>query len=123
MYLFAQADSGINKINNSENFMPVHVEKLRESESFNLYYVAHYYEQNGDLMADPEIQFIQSKSNPDMIFPVQYRMDGLGIDRDLAILKEDLSVDKYFPNLQHDTATFCTQWMRNIKNQQVLKIK
>jgi hypothetical protein len=76
--------------------------------------IAHYYEQNGDLMADPEITFVVGRD--DYVFPVSYKQDGLGIDREYVRWEDG----KVFWNLkaQNDLAGFCTTWMRNIKDQQ-----
>ena len=82
--------------------------------------VAHYYEQNGDLMADPEITFIvgiDHEGHPiGCVFPVSYKQDGWGIDRQYVRWEDG----KVFWNLaaQNDLAGFCTTWMRNIKEQQ-----
>ena len=76
--------------------------------------VAHYYEQNGDLMADPEITFVVARD--DYVFPISYKQDGLGIDREYVRWEGE----RVFWNLkaQNDLASFCTNWMRNIKEQQ-----
>jgi hypothetical protein len=76
--------------------------------------VAHYYEQNGDLMADPEVTFVVARD--DYVFPISYKQDGLGIDRQYVRWEGE----QVFWNLaaQNDLAGFCTSWMRNIKDQQ-----
>ena len=76
--------------------------------------VAHYYEQNGDLMADPEVTFVVARE--DYVYPISYKQAGLGIDREYVRWEDG----KVFWNLrmQNDLARFCTTWMRNIKQQQ-----
>lgn len=76
--------------------------------------VAHYYEQNGDLMADPEVTFVVARNN--YVFPISFRQDNLGIDR-VYVRWED---GKIYWNLemQNDLASFCDEWMENIKQQQ-----
>ena len=84
--------------------------------------VSHYYEQNGDLMSDPDITFLKI-TTPVMNFyyPLSYRQDNLGIDRELVTYDESgKKIKGFYKKLQADTATFCTLWMRNIKNQQKL---
>ena len=76
--------------------------------------IAHYYEQNRELMADPEVTFVVARN--DCVFPISYKQDGLGIDREYVRWEGD----EVFWNLkaQNDLASFCTNWMRNIKEQQ-----
>jgi len=76
--------------------------------------VAHYYEQNGDLMADPEVTFVVTRD--DYVFPISFRQDSLGIDRQYGRWEGA----KVYWNLrmQNDLAGFCNQWMQNIKEQQ-----
>ena len=76
--------------------------------------IAHYYEQNGDLMADPEVCFVVVRE--DYVYPISYKQDGLGIDREYV----RWDGERVFWNLkaQNDLAGFCTSWMRNIKEQQ-----
>ena len=50
------------KIENSKAFMPVHLQKLRACEHGVFYSMTHYYEQNGDLMRDPDMEFIVTDS-------------------------------------------------------------
>lgn len=50
------------KISNDKTFMPVCVEVIDENDNYRFISVAHYYEQNSDLMADPEMCFIQYKA-------------------------------------------------------------
>jgi hypothetical protein len=40
-------------------FMAVHVENIGECNMGKLFSIAHYYEQNGDLMKDPDMVFIK----------------------------------------------------------------
>lgn len=76
--------------------------------------IAHYYEQNFDLMADPDVKFVVSRE--DYVFPISYRQDGLGMTREYVRWEGD----RVYWNLraQNDLASFCTGWMRNIKEQQ-----
>ena len=103
------------KVNQCQSFMPVCVEAVgRTPQGALIVSVAHYYEQNGDLMVDPEVTFVVTRA--DYVFPITYRQDGLGIDR-VYVRWEG---DKVFWNLrmQNDLAGFCNDWMENIKQQQ-----
>jgi hypothetical protein len=98
------------------SFMPVAVECVSTTPTGCLIVsIAHYYEQNGDLMVDPEVTFCVTK-NDDYVFPTSYRQDGLGVDRECVWWEKE----KVFCNfrMQNDLAGFCATWMRNIKQQQ-----
>ena len=101
--------------NGGSGIMPVCVEAVGKTPQGALIIsVAHYYEQNGDLMADPEVTFVVTRG--DYVFPISYKQDGLGIDREYVRWEGE----RVFWNLaaQNDLARFCTTWMRNIKEQQ-----
>ena len=76
--------------------------------------VAHYYKQNGDLMADPEVTFVVVRD--DFVYPISYKQAGLGIDREYIRWEGDRMLGNL--RMQNDLARFCTTWMRNIKDQQ-----
>lgn len=98
-------------------FMAVCVEQLTERH----YSVAHYYEQNGDLMADPEMTFYRCEHG--RVFPCSYQQDGLGIYR-LGLEITDLGiVEGENPQEQADQTAFANQWMKNIAEQQRLTVK
>lgn len=98
-------------------FMAVCVEQLTESH----YSVAHYYEQNGDQMADPEMTFYRCPHGK--VFPCSYQQDGLGIYR-MGLEITDLGVvEGENPKEQADQAQFANQWMKNIAEQQRLTVQ
>ena len=93
-------------------FMQVVVEKLPNRE----YSIAHYGEQNGDAMADPEMRFAIIDNE---VYPISVRMDYTGYYKDCA---GDEYYEKGLPIFdikeQADMASFANMWMRNIKHQQ-----
>ena len=103
--------------------MALHIEMIGENKYGKLYSFAHYYEQNGDMMRDPDIVMLRS-INPDALtgkyqfFPTSYRQDGLGMDREYVIFNEDGNGWKIAKRQQADLASFCGQWSRNIMDQQ-----
>ena len=99
-------------------YMAVHVEKLRLTEQGILFSVAHYYEQNGDLMRDPDMEFLKVG---DDYYPVYMRQDGGGAyEREAVVYGKDGKIERYYPRMQADLAFFANQWMKNIKEQQKL---
>ena len=103
------------KVQRNEHLMPVSVEAVGTTPQGALIVsLAHYHEQNGDLMADPEVTFVVARE--EYVFPISFRQDSLGIDRQYVRWKGE----KVYWNLpmQNDLATFCNQWLGNIKHQQ-----
>lgn len=93
-------------------FMPVHVECLHRSGLGLLYSVAHYYEQNGDLVPDPDVVFVRTATGwAPLSFQnaVAYRV-AVQVHEDGAIEVDERE--------QRDLAAFCNHWMRNIQEQQ-----
>ncbi len=62
----------------TEPYMDVVVEYIDQCNLGAMFSIAHYYEQNGDLMRDPEMCFIQGGDGE--YCPYYYRQDGLGIE-------------------------------------------
>ncbi|WP_333664717.1 DUF6908 domain-containing protein [Desulfobacter postgatei] len=101
------------KIVNSKAFMPVHIEKLASYDIGTCIAVSHYYKQNGDMMRDPDMEFIVTQSG--QVFPAMFRMDNP------PVYEESIFFDngwKVRPALQKQHAAFANQWMQNIKDQQ-----
>ena len=112
--LEAMMIDGYAKIDNANDvFMPVVVEQVGENQLS----IAHYYEQNGDLMADPEIVFLKKEYSYGIeYYPIYERMSGIALDVELVTFEN--SKPKLISNLQKQTASFCTDWMRVIAMQQ-----
>ena len=117
--IVSKLENGYVKIDNTNgSFMPVSVEQIFENEKYKQISIAHYYEQNGDLMADPEMVFIYSKAL-DVFFPSYFMQANLGIKED-SIIMEHGEIKGYSAKLQTDHAAFANLWLRNIKHQQNL---
>jgi len=103
--------------------MALCIEQIGGNKYGKLYSFAHYYEQNGDLMRDPDIVMLRSV-NPDALtgkhqfFPISYRQDGLGMDREYVVFAEDGNGWRIDKHQQADLAVFCGQWAKNIIDQQ-----
>ena len=74
--------------------------------------VAHNYVQEGDVMADPDVEFLVT---PAGVAPLSFQQDP-GIYRRWAW--KDKGGWRYNKRGQADLAVFCSQWMQNIKDQQ-----
>lgn len=107
------------KIDNASGiFMPVSVEVLEVKNSIKRVAISHYYEQNGDLMADPDMEFLVMESIG-FAQAVTYKQDGLGIYQVARWIDEN-GRELCRPGLLRDINHFACQWMRNIRQQQGL---
>jgi hypothetical protein len=103
-------------IDTKRGYMALHVERIGDCRYGPLFSFAHYYEQNGDMMRDPDVVMIRHVGGG--FFPISYRQDGLGMDREYVRFEGD----KVFIHRkqQADLAVFCGTWAQNLKEQQGL---
>lgn len=116
------------KIDNAPGaFMALSVELIDQWPEGNIFSLAHYYEQNGDLMRDPDMTFLVSNGTfhgskfiAGLVFPASYRQDGLGIDQQSLFYEDNNGIHslRICKKWQADHAVFANTWMRNIKAQQ-----
>lgn len=116
----------------ASEFMPLVLEQIGEEISTpfdkgKLYSLAHYYEQNGDAMRDPEMVFIVVDNRTDAkdfqmigIYPQMFQQDNLGLHEE-SICIEDNKVTTYKPTWQAGHVTFANQWLQNIRQQGFLR--
>ena len=118
--MISMMEDGYIKIDNTNSsFMPVSVEEILNNEKYRIVSVAHYFDQNGDLMADPEMCFIYIKA-VDSYMPSYFKQDGfLGREQE-SVLFEDGIIKGIRTKMQADHTSFANMWLRNIKNQQNL---
>ena len=97
-------------------FMDLVIENLHTIDCNNLcwYSISHYGEQNGDLMADPDMILGVSHTGG-VIVPRTFRNDYLGINQEVFITKNGKQL--YSPRLLTDLDEFLWQWLKNIKEQ------
>jgi len=111
------------KINNADGiFMPVTAEWIGKCDSGTLFSIAHYYEQNGDMMRDPEMIFL--KGHDGKYYPTYFRQDtmwGIPVEQESIVIHEGKPLVAY-PRMQEDHVSFANVWMRNIKEQQKLEV-
>ncbi|UAY55677.1 DUF6908 domain-containing protein [Arachidicoccus terrestris] len=115
-----------------EGFFPLTVEKIGWDidTPFGkglLLSLAHYYEQNGDLMRCPEMVFIviDKRGYPKdfdnlFAFAQMYQQDALGIYEESAFIS-DGRLTSFIERLQKSHNNFANLWLRNIRLQGFLK--
>lgn len=110
---------GYAKIQNDPSFMPVVIEKVGNLRGYGeVISIAHYGEQNGDLMADPEMTFAIVGGK---YYPISFRNDYVGINQDVFTYNEDGTPKGIYIQMQSDLTVFANQWMKNIQEQQEFK--
>ncbi len=117
-------DNSHKRIDNSKgSFMAVHVEYLHEVPVYgSLFSVAHYYEQNGDMMRDPDMEFL--KAHDGNYYPAFFRQDGIpNGEKEVFIYDDQGNIKQFKPRLMNDLKNFANMWMENINVQQGLGIK
>jgi hypothetical protein len=105
--------------NTDETFMPVHVDFVWENQHGRIYAIGHHYIQNGDVMMDPEMTFLVNDTG---VFPMSFQQDGSIPLYQEAVFENDDEQLAYKPKLQASLNSFANDWMKNIKEQQNLKI-
>jgi hypothetical protein len=98
--------------------MSVHVEVIHEDENSKIISLAHYFLQNGDLMADPEMCFLFEKTQG-IYFPTYYKQDSIGVEEE-SVEMEDGKIARLNLTLQHEYTRFANMWLKNIRHQQDL---
>jgi hypothetical protein len=117
--MVSMLEDGYIKIDNTDDsFMPVSVEQIFENDKFKQISIAHYYEQNGDLLADPEMILIFEKASG-LFIPSYFKQDNLGVEQESVIMNLGKIVGVR-TKMQVDHAIFANLWLRNIKQQQNL---
>lgn len=99
-------------------YMDLCIEALgyKDHEGRPVYSVAHYGEQNGDLMRDPDVTMGVDRENG-TVEPLTYQNDYIG--RYWEVYKDfvDGKPTKYYPAMKKDLAAMVTAWAKNIKAQ------
>jgi hypothetical protein len=96
-------------------FLPLVIEAIGTGpRGLPLLSVAHYFEQNGNPMRDPEMTF--EVDGEGRFLPVSYRQDNLGVYQEAVFLDEQGRV-MVQPRVVKELASFARQWDRNLKDQ------
>ena len=100
-------------------YMPCSIEVIGKGEDYTIISFSHYGEQNGDLMADPDMTFLVMAGvvTQYTIYPMTFRNDYLGIYQESIEIDED-GRKLIKPKQQRDHTQFANTWMNNIVRQQ-----
>ena len=111
-------DGDYAKIANHPSLMPVIIEKVGSLAGYGeIISIAHYGEQNGDLMADPEMTFAIVNGE---YYPISFKNDYVGLYQEVFDYNEDGSPEAIDIKLQSNLTDFANEWMTSIQEQQRL---
>ena len=111
------------KIDNAPGvYMSLSAEWIGTNAFGDLFSIAHYYEQMGDLMRDPDVVLVRC-FHDGHYYPVSIRQDGLGIFYEHLLFNNEGLPYRALKAGMRDLASFINAWTRNIFEQQGLKIK
>jgi len=96
----------------SGGFMDLSVDVLTDNKESKRIAIAHNYIQNGDVMADPDME-IKIHKELKMAEAMTYQQDGLGIFQ--RVYNDDET--KVNPKLKRQLNSFLNTWLTNLKNQ------
>ena len=77
-----------------------------------IFSLAHYYEQNGDLVCDPDVTFLVA----DQVHPLTFEQGGLVHQVAVQFKGQAIHLNE---QLQRQITEFCNQWLRNVADQQL----
>ena len=92
------------------HYMAVHVDRLSAA----TYSVAHYFQQNGDLVCDPDGVFLRTARG---WLPVSLQLCTGAYTGALELDEHDKPV-KWNPAAYRELSAFAAMWLRNVKDQQ-----
>ena len=109
-------------------WMPLSIEIIEQCPNGSkVVMLCHYREQNGDLMADPEMNFLVLQNvMGTFVCPIYYRNDYLPFERlreQRSVTGNDVNYSNYRfnPRMQADHTSFANTWLKNIKDQGFLE--
>jgi hypothetical protein len=108
----------------SEGLMPLSIERVGS----NRYALMHFYTQNGDLMRDPDMEFIVDNDKQTITF-VEFQQDGYPQiyqrveDENGGGASITNGKETYNPQLSRELNRFARNWFNNIENQEYLPVR
>jgi hypothetical protein len=110
-------------------YMPLVLERTAEAVKTiygeaTLYSLCHYYKQNGDVMVDPEMEFIfldglsvnTYQTEKVKVIPYSFIQGPLNIHQESIWIRGE-NMLAYITSLQHEHAVFANQWLDTIQSQ------
>lgn len=96
-------------------YMAAHVERIGP----NRYSVAHYFTQNGDRIADPDMEFVKADG---AWYPAACQFATGSYSRAITECDENGRPSRYSPRTYRDLKSFAGLLLKNVKSQQGIKV-
>lgn len=96
-----------------DGYQPLVIEKVGQ----HLVSVAHYYQQNGDTVPDPDVVFFTGYGD---WVPMEISQ-ALGYTCAAWLSDDGQKIERFQPRAQADIASFCRTWAKNIRDQKWLE--
>lgn len=110
--IFDGMEEGTSKrIDNSKAYMYLSVERLTDIR----YSMAHYFEQGGDLVADPDIELLRTKDG--RWYPVALQQVGT-YTRAIEDFDNDGDILRGYSMRYSELRSFLSMWLKNLTHQQ-----
>jgi hypothetical protein len=104
----------------SEGYMPLSIEFIGAGpRGLPLVSVMHFYEQNGDLMRDPDMEF--EVDDEGGWHPVSYCQDSIGLMQEAVFVDDKTGRVMVRPKLVRDLRRFAATWSKNLDEQGFLE--
>jgi uncharacterized protein YqiB (DUF1249 family) len=94
-------------------FMDLNLDYLTKTEKGIVIAMAHNFIQNGDVMADPDME-IRIIPEMKMVEALSFKQDGAGIYQQVYA---DEAETKYYPRLKKELNSFLGMWLKNLIDQ------
>lgn len=98
--------------------MPLVLEALYQDGTATVYSLAHYGEQNGDAMRDPDME-LKIDHAAGTVEPLTFQNDYMGVYQEVYITRNGQRL--YSPRLWTDLDDFLWHWLQNIAEQGFLR--
>ena len=103
-----------------EGYMPLCIEFIGYGpRDLPLVSVMHFYEQNGDLMRDPDMEF--EIDGQGKWHPISYRQDSIGLMQEAVFVDDKTGKVMARPKLVRDLERFSATWSKNLEEQGFLE--
>ena len=103
-----------------EGYMPLSIEFIGYGpRDLPLVSVMHHFEQNGDLMRDPDMEF--EIDGQGKWHPVSYRQDSIGLMQEAVFVDDKTGKVMARPKLVRDLERFSATWSKNLEEQGFLE--
>lgn len=104
------------------------IPKCAFGDGFLIISIAHYYEQMGDLMSDPYMEFMYKSEGMiyPFVVPISFQQDSIAMYQESITAPDWSAVNVSLRcnyKMQRDHAAFANMWLRNIHHQQFPSVK